>query len=176
MLIRCLLLSVWRKSGPAQFSPSSSTKYNWCWKIWGGEKTDWVGKKLTSYFFLPGKKMTSQFLPGEEMGRPDPSPGKDWRGGESWPLHRAGADKPLGSKFQCQQKGLNILIIYCKFWKKSLWTLILYTFFNVFSCVYSPGAGADNALESKFWSQQKGFITLTICCKLKKVSFNSNNF
>ena len=24
--------------------------------------------------------MTSQFFPGKEMGRPDPSPGKDWRG------------------------------------------------------------------------------------------------
>ena len=34
--------------------------------------------------------------------------------------------------------------------KKSLRTLILYTVFNVFLCVYSPGAGADNALESKF--------------------------
>ena len=52
--------------------------------------------------------------------------------------------------------------------KKSLWTLILYIFFNVFSRVYSPGAGADNALGSKFLSQQKGFITLTICCKFKR--------
>ena len=57
--------------------------------------------------------------------------------------------------------------------KKSLWTLILYTFFNVFSHVYSPGAGADNALGSKFWSQQKGFITLTICCKFKKQSLST---
>ena len=37
--------------------------------------------------------------------------------------------------------------------KKSLWTLILYTFLMFFSRVYSPGAGADNALGSKFWSQ-----------------------
>ena len=57
--------------------------------------------------------------------------------------------------------------------KKSLWTLILYTFFTVLSRVYSPGAGADNALGSKLWSQQKDFITLTIRCKLKKISSNS---
>ena len=79
-LIRCLLLSVWRISGPAQFFPSPSTKYNWCWNMWGGEKTDRVEKKLTGYFFLPGKKLLVSFFPGEEMGQPDPSPGKDWRG------------------------------------------------------------------------------------------------
>ena len=64
--------------------------------------------------------------------------------------------------------------------KKSLWTLILYTFFNVFffSRVYSPGQGADNALGSKCWSQQQGFITWTICwpfvANVKKISFNSD--
>ena len=55
-LIRGLLLSVWRKSGPAQFFPSPSTKYNWCWKIWGGEKT-WPGGEKTDWlFFSPGEK------------------------------------------------------------------------------------------------------------------------
>ena len=33
---------------------------------------------------------------------------------------------------------------------KSLSTLILYIFFNVFLHVYSPGAGVDNALGTKF--------------------------
>ena len=28
-----------------------------------GEKTDWVGKELTSQFFPPGKELTSQFFP-----------------------------------------------------------------------------------------------------------------
>ena len=42
-------------------------------------------------------------------------------------------------------------------------TLILYTFFNVF-----PGAGADNPLWTKFWCQQKGLVTLPICCKFQK--------
>ena len=39
-----------------------------------------VGKKLIGYFSLPGKKWLVSFFPGEEMGRPDPFPGKDWRG------------------------------------------------------------------------------------------------
>ena len=55
--------------------------------------------------------------------------------------------------------------------KKSLWILILYTFFNVFPHVYSPGAGADNPLWTKFWCQQKGLVTLPICCKFKKNIF-----
>ena len=88
MLIRCLPLSVWRKSGPAQFCPSPSTKYNWCWKIWGGEKTDRVGKKLTGYFFLPGKKLTSQFLPRGRNGPAWSFPGERLAVGKNWPLHR----------------------------------------------------------------------------------------
>ena len=54
---------------------------------------------------------------------------------------------------------------------KSLWILILYTFFNVFPHVFSPGAGADNPLWTKFWCQQKGLVTLPICCKFQKNIF-----
>ena len=50
---------------------------------------------------------------------------------------------------------------------KSLWTLILYTFFYVFPHVYSPGAGADNPLWTKSWCQQKSLVTLHICCKFQ---------
>ena len=76
------------KSGPAQFCPSPNTKYNWCWKIWGGEKTDRLGKKLTGYFFLPGKKLTSQFLPRGRNGPAWSFPGERLAGGKNWPLHR----------------------------------------------------------------------------------------
>ena len=38
-------------------------------------------------------------------------------------------------------------------------------YFNAFTHVYSPRARANNAVASKLLSQQKGFITLTICCK-----------
>ena len=37
---------------------------------------------------------------------------------------------------------------------------------------HSPKVGADNPLESKILCQQKGFITMLICCKFKKNLFN----
>ena len=55
--------------------------------------------------------------------------------------------------------------------KTFLWILILYTFFNVFPHVYSPRAGADKPLWTKFWWQQKGLVTLPVCCKFQKDIF-----
>ena len=54
---------------------------------------------------------------------------------------------------------------------KSLWILILHTFFNVFLYVYNPGAGADNPLWTNSWCQQKSLVTLPICCKFQKNIF-----
>ena len=54
--------------------------------------------------------------------------------------------------------------------KKSLWNLILCNFFHDFIHVYSPGAGADNPLGTRFWCQQEHLVTSVICCKLKKKS------
>ena len=42
-----------------------------------GEKTDWVGKKLTSQIFPRGKKLTGQFFP---RGKTILSPGKELTG------------------------------------------------------------------------------------------------
>ena len=58
-------------------------------------------------------------------------------------VHNPGvrADKPLGSKFWCQQKALTNSTICCKFQKKYLWILIVYTFCNILPHVYSPGEG-----------------------------------
>ena len=52
--------------------------------------------------------------------------------------------------------------------KKCLWSLILYNFFHDFIHVYSPGAGADNRLGTKFWCQQEHLVTSVICCKFTK--------
>ena len=43
-------------------------------------------------------------------------------------------------------------------------------FFHDFIHVYSPGAGADNPLGTKFCCQQEHFVTSVICCKFKKKS------
>ena len=45
-----------------------------------------------------------------------------------------------------------------------------YIFFHDFIHVYSPGAGADNPLGTKFLCQHENFVTLVICCKFKKES------
>ena len=37
--------------------------------------------------------------------------------------------------------------------------------------LYSPGAGADNPLGTKFWCQQEHLVTSVICCKLNKNLF-----
>ena len=48
--------------------------------------------------------------------------------------------------------------------KTSLRSLILYIF-NVITQVYSPGAGADNALGSEILCKHIPHVTLVICCK-----------
>ena len=40
-----------------------------------------------------------------------------------------GADNQLGPKFLCQQEGLITMVICCKFFKKILFNLTLYTSF-----------------------------------------------
>ena len=81
---------------------------------------------------------------------------------------RAETDSPQGTKFWCKQKCLVTSFICCKFQKKCLWSLILYNFFHDLIHVYSPGAGADSPQGTKFWCQQKGLITLPICCKFQR--------
>ena len=85
---------------------------------------------------------------------------------------RAGTDGPQGTQFRCQQKCLLFHSFVANF-KKSLWSLILYIFFHDLINVYSPGAGAeaDSPQGTKFWCQQKGLITLPICCKFQRNLF-----
>ena len=89
---------------------------------------------------------------------------------------RAGGIQPPGDKIWCQQKLLVtsvivISFIWCKFSKKCLWSLILYNLFYDLIHVYSPGAGADSPQGTKFGCQQKGIITLPICCKFQRNLF-----
>ena len=55
--------------------------------------------------------------------------------------------------------------------KKSLWSLILYNFFHDCIHVYSPRAGADNPLGTKFWCQQEHLVTSVICYKFQNNLF-----
>ena len=55
--------------------------------------------------------------------------------------------------------------------KKNVFEVLSYTFFHDLIHVYSPGAGADSPQGTKFWCQQKGLITLPICCKFQRNLF-----
>ena len=56
--------------------------------------------------------------------------------------------------------------------KKNLFEVWCYAFFfQNFIHIYSPGAGADNLLGTKFWCQQEHLVTLVIFCKFQKNLF-----
>ena len=84
---------------------------------------------------------------------------------------RAGADSPQGTKLWRQQKCRVTSFTCWKFKKKFLWSLILYKFFHDLIHVYSPRAGVGSPQETKFWFQQKGLITLLLCCKFQRNLF-----
>ena len=84
---------------------------------------------------------------------------------------RAGADSPQGTKVWCQQKWLVTSFICCKF-QKNVFEVWFYTIlFHDLIHVYSTGTGADIPQGTKFWCQQKGLITLPICCKFQRNLF-----
>ena len=71
-------------------------------------------------------------------------------------------------------KGLMSTEMSCHFthllqvWKKCLWSLILYIFFHDLIHAYSYRTGADSPQGTNFLCQQKGLITLPICCKFQR--------
>ena len=71
-----------------------------------------------------------------------------------------------GNKIWCQYKGLSLCPFVASFNKISLMSDFIHIF-NDLIHVYSPKAGADNPLETKFWCEQKGLITFPICCKFQ---------
>ena len=81
---------------------------------------------------------------------------------------------PVETKFWSQQKPRHfghLLQVLNK--KKLLESLDFIHFFHEFIHVYSPGAGADNPLGTKYWCQQEHLVTSVMCCKLKKISLKS---
>ena len=84
-----------------------------------------------------------------------------------------GLTTPLGMKFWCQQEHLVTSVICCKF-KKNLFEVWFYTLFFMILYMYiAPGQGQTATQGTKFWCQQKGLITLPICCKVSKKSLLS---
>ena len=81
-----------------------------------------------------------------------------------------GQTNPWGQKFNVNRTALSFWPFVASL-KKSLLSLILFIFLNVFMHVYSPRPGADNPLVTKFWRQQKAQITLTISSKFQNDLF-----
>ena len=81
-----------------------------------------------------------------------------------------GQTNPMGKNFDVNRYLLSLRSFATSF-KTSLWKLILHIFFHDFIHAYSPGAGGDNPLGTKFWCQQEHLVTSVICCKFQKNLF-----
>ena len=88
---------------------------------------------------------------------------------------RVGADNPFASKFWYQQEGLITMVICCKFKKKSLQFLTLYTSFHDLINVYSWRSGPDNPRGQKNFDANRNLLSLTsFATSLKKISLKSD--
>ena len=81
-----------------------------------------------------------------------------------------GQKTPWGQTFDVNRKPLPLQPFVASFKQINLNSDLIHIF-NVLPQVHSPGVGADNPLWTKFWCQQKGLVTLPICCKFKKNIF-----
>ena len=81
------------------------------------------------------------------------------------------ADNPRGQNFDVNRNLLSLRSFATSLKKNSVW---FYTIcFHDFIHVYSPRAGPDNPLGTKFWCQQEPLVTSVICCKFQKISLKS---
>ena len=81
-----------------------------------------------------------------------------------------GQTAPRGQSFDVNRNVLSLHSFVASFKKMSFKS----DFMQYFSClihVYSPGVGADSPQGTKFLCQQKGLITLPICCKFQRNLF-----
>ena len=77
---------------------------------------------------------------------------------------------PREQSFDVNRNVLSLHLFVPSFKKISLKSDFI-QFFSYFIHIYSPGAGADSPHRTKFWCQQKGLITLPICCKFQRNLF-----
>ena len=80
-----------------------------------------------------------------------------------------GQKAPRGQSFDVNSNVLSLHSFFASFKKYMKSDFI--QFFHDLIHVYSPGAGADSTQGTKFWCQQKGLITLPICCKFQRNLF-----
>ena len=81
-----------------------------------------------------------------------------------------GQTAPRGLNFDVNRNVLSLHSLAASFTKMSLKSDFI-QFFHHLIHVYSPGAGTDSPLGTKFSCQQKGLITLPICCRFQRNVF-----
>ena len=85
----------------------------------------------------------------------------------------AGVDNPLGPKFWCQLEGLITMVICCKFKKKSLQPLTLYTSFHDLINV-SHRSGANSPRGQNFDVNRNLLSLQSFTTSFKKISLKSD--
>ena len=81
-----------------------------------------------------------------------------------------GKTAPRGQSFNVNRNVLSFHSFDASF-KKMPFKSDFIQFVNDLIYVYSPGAGTDSPQGTKFGCQQKGIITLPICCKFQRNRF-----
>ena len=81
-----------------------------------------------------------------------------------------GQTAPRGQSFDFNRNVLPLHSFVASFKKMSLKSAFMQFVHNLIH-VYSPGAGVYGPQGTKFWCQQKGLITLPICCKFQRNLF-----
>ena len=82
-----------------------------------------------------------------------------------------GQAAPKGQSFDGNKNVLSLHSFVASFKTMSLKSNFIHFFFHDFIHVCSPGAGTDRPQRTKFRCQQKGLITLPICCKFQRNVF-----
>ena len=78
-----------------------------------------------------------------------------------------GQATPRGQNFDVNRNLLSLWSFATRF--KNIY--LKSDFVHIFHFVYSPWAGADNPLGTKFWCEQKHLVTSVICYKFQKNLF-----